>query len=614
MSSEQISITSVNLRIPRQTLDELTDIGLQPEKFKQWLNNLPKGNIGETAKKIHAVLDEIAHLKTTADNRFDLLELIRPVVSTLLPSLSKHYLKQPLILPSKGSQVAAISQSILLRLITGYKVVISESFREIAGPHAKRNIKISLHRSITLSTLRLLHNYQLYTITPKSVWHDIYRFYTIAEHYKVTEEEVGELKDSIDRTSLKHEFLRAVMMAASSPNKLLQSQITDVFNATAEWAKLVAIDPESNPPSLYYLDLLSDTPPSYHNWLASDKDSQLRNIHFGVLVEELEKLKNHQHSNDISLPNGITPYLLTHLSTSWSNSTQRTFTRTPQDGSVEVTVGFSASHYYISDKMEFSTFVHGGKPALLAQNDRNIFLNPSHDPLAPVPSDQEKASDDIWALKYTAPVTPIGDNSDSNSITKTEQALKDFASSRPQPFQSSSCGVVDTSPCGYCIEWTGEITGQLRNGELITVKEALQNYWQIGVVRWINQIAANSARIGVELMAPHGQTGGAAVIHKKGPIGDYIRVIQLPEVASIGQPTTLLTPSMCFHEGDKIMLTYLNKKVKAKLIKRISSTSGYCQFLFELLEQEKAPTDKQNHVNQTTNADNDNFHDVWKLI
>ncbi|MBV1872628.1 MAG: hypothetical protein KUG83_08795 [Gammaproteobacteria bacterium] len=614
MSSEQVPVTSVNLRIPQQTLNELTGTEHQPDKFKQWLDNLPKGNTGETAKKIHVILDEIGRLKTTTNNRFELLELIRPAVLNLFPSLNKHYLKQPLILPPKGAKVAAITQSILLRLITGYKVVLAESFNEIKQSHARRNIKISLHRSITLSTLRLMHNYQLYTITPKAVWHDIYQFYTITEHYKVAEEEVGELKSSTEKTSLKHEFLRAIMMAASSPNKLLQSQITEVFNATAYWAKLVEIDPESNPPCLYYLDLLSDTPPSYHNWLGSDRDSQLRNIHFGVLVKELEKLKNHQSSDDINLPKGITPYLLTHLCTSWSNSTQRTFTRTPQEGNVEVTVGFSASHYYISGEMEFSTFVRGGKPELLAQNDRNMFLNPSHNPLAPVPSDQEKSSGDIWSLKYTAPITPISNSSDSDSTTKTEKALQDFADTKMHPFQSSSCGVVDTSPCGYCIEWTGEITGQLRNGELITVKEELQNYWQIGVVRWINQISAHSARIGLELMAPHGQTGGAAVIHKKGPIGDYIRVIQLPEVASIGQLSTLLTPSMCFHEGDKIMLTYLEKKVKAKLTKRISSTSGYCQFLFEILEQEKAPTDKQNHATQAANAENDSFHDVWKLL
>ena len=620
VSSEQTTTTSVNLRIPQQTLNELTDIGIQPDKFSHWLNNLPKGHTGQTAKKIYEILDEISRLKTTAQNRFELLELVRPSVMILLPSLNKHYLKQPLILPPKAAQVAALTQSILLRLSAGYRVVIAESLKEINQPHAINNLKISLHRATTLSTLRLLHNYQLYSLTPRTIWQDIYQLYYIAEHYNITNEQIRESKSADKKSSIKHEFLRAIMMAAASPNQLLQPQIKDVFDATSVWADLVTIDEHSNPPGLYYLDLLSDSPPTYHNWLATDKDSQLRNIYFGSLVKRLEQFNSSKNSEDLIVPSTITPYLLTHLSHSWGNSTQRTFTRTPQQGSVEVSIGFSASHYFISDQMEFSTFVHGGQPNLLSSNDTNLFLNPTHDPLAPVPIEQQKSNEDIWSLKYTAPVLPTLMNSDkdTNNITKTEQALKDFAEAQPKLFHSSPCDVIDTSPGGYCIEWKGEITGQLRNGEIITVKEALQDHWQIGVVRWINQISANATRIGLELLAPHGQTGGAAVIHKKGPIGDYIRVIQLPEIPSIGQAASLLTPSTCFHEGDKIQLTYLEEEVKAKLTKRISSTSGYCQFLFEILDQDSRPSNIQKDsaidTNKNKSSANDSFNDVWKLI
>lgn len=270
--------------------------------------------------------------------------------------------------------------------------------------------------------------------------------------------------------------------------------------------------------------------------------------------------------------------------------------------------------------MEFSTFIHGGHPDPLAPNDSNLFLNPNHDPLAPVPSDQEKSADDIWSLKYTAPFKPSDkeDHSDEIETEELEQKVSQVIEERPKPFHSARCDVIDTSPGGYCVEWQGEITGQLRNGEVIGLKEETQDHWQVGVVRWINQVSANTARIGIELLAPLGQAGGAAVIHKKGPLGDFIRVIQLPEIPSIGQAATLLTPSTCFQEGDKILLTYLEDKVKAKLTKRISSTSGYCQFLFEFLEQDSkslgATKNPEKSTEKNNDSANDDFNDVWKLI
>ena len=620
MPLEQSSASSVSLRIPQQTLTELTGVSKQADKFEGWLNKLPKGHVGQTAKQIYHTLDEISRLKTTAQNRFELLELIRPTVLLLLPSLSKHYLNQPLILPAKAAQVAALTQSLLLRLSTAYKVVVAESLKEMEKVSAKQNVKIALHRATTLSTLRLLHNYQLYSLTPRTIWHDIYQFYYIAEHYKLSDEQIRDQKGSDAKSSIKQEFLRAVMLAAASPNQLRQPQIKDLFDVTSSWAHFVQIDKHSNPPGLYYLDLLSDTPPTYHNWLATDKDSQLRNIYLGLLVEKLEHYSKSSQSSELNIPATITPDLLTHLCDNWGKSSQRSFARTSQQGEVGVTVGFSASHYFISDQMEFSTFIRGGSPDPLAPNDSNLFLNPNHDPLAPVPTDQEKSAEDIWSLKYTAPFIPSHeeDHSDNIDTEGLEEEINQVVKEQPRPFQNFRCGVIDTSPGGYCVEWQGEISGQLRNGEVIGLKEDSQSRWQVGVVRWINQVSADTARIGIELLSPLGQAGGATVVHKKGPSGDFIRVIQLPEIPSIGQAATLLTPSTCFQEGDKILLTYLEGKVKAKLTKRISSTSGYCQFLFELLAQDnisKGSTKSPGKDSEKSKGSaNDDFSDVWKLI
>lgn len=625
MSHAQLQSTRLRLLIPQQTLPALSIASAQPKKFEQWLDSLPKGHVGQTSRQIYHVSHELSQLKTTAQNRLELLELIRPNALNLLPSLSKHYLNQPLILPEKATKVATLTQALLARLITGYKVVIVEILDAI---HTQRNdtnhtknLKIALHRAISLSTLQLLHNFQLYTLVPKTVWHDLYQLYYIAELQQLLHDPIRAARNSEERSTIEQEFIRAMMLAVANPNQLRQTQIKALYEITALWCKDVKIGKQAATSSVFYLDLSDDAAPSFFKWQSAEKETQIRNVFFGTLIEKLQLHQKSTQSSELIVPENIDSELLNHLCRTWGNSAHRAFSRTPHQGAIDIVVGFSISHYFLAGEMEFSTFIHGGHVDPLVRVESNPFLTVQHDPLAPIPHEEERAgANDIWSFKYTAPVIS-NENHDpgiDTPLKQIESEIEKNLDTQTKQFYASQCSIVDISPSGYCVQWESSVSGLLRTGEVIGLKDSRNTQWLIGTVRWINQLSNDTVRIGIELLSPNGQACGASVIHKKTPMSDVVRVIELPEISAIGQAATLLTPSACFHVGDKIILSYLNDKVKAKLTKRISSTASYNQFLFERLAQdtENKPEPKQIETNKSTSSGsaNDDFNALWNLI
>ena len=68
------------LRVPVPEKQGLSFCEANPRELKRWIAGLPKANIGETARQLYQSLVELNQLITPADNRLQLLELIRPEV------------------------------------------------------------------------------------------------------------------------------------------------------------------------------------------------------------------------------------------------------------------------------------------------------------------------------------------------------------------------------------------------------------------------------------------------------------------------------------------------------------------------------------------------------
>ena len=93
--------------IPDKNLSRLSLVGHTKADMEAWVATLPIMNVGETAKRLYQTLQELTRLKTSEENRYELLEVLRAPVYTILQALAKHYLNQSVLLPERASEPEA---------------------------------------------------------------------------------------------------------------------------------------------------------------------------------------------------------------------------------------------------------------------------------------------------------------------------------------------------------------------------------------------------------------------------------------------------------------------------------------------------------------------------
>ena len=64
------------LRVPTPDLQELSFCEPSVRGIKRWLSGLPKANLGETARLLYQAMRELNQLRTPAQTRLQMLELL----------------------------------------------------------------------------------------------------------------------------------------------------------------------------------------------------------------------------------------------------------------------------------------------------------------------------------------------------------------------------------------------------------------------------------------------------------------------------------------------------------------------------------------------------------
>ena len=164
---------------------------------------------------------------------------------------------------------------------------------------------------------------------------------------------------------------------------------------------------------------------------------------------------------------------------------------------------------------------------------------------------------------------------------------------------------MNSSPGGYCLEWTGEMPNHVRAGELAGLKESGATSWSIGVIRWIKQLPGKGAQMGIELLAPKATPCGCRVLKQSGETTEWMRTLLLPELRAIGQEATLITPSMAFSTGYKVHVALGGSHRRVALYRQLNATAGFRQFLFRDLDTPDSGKAKPG---------GDDFDSIWSTL
>lgn len=604
----------VRLRLPEQDLHHLTLGSTNPKKMLEWVESLPMANVGESARLLYQLIQELNRLRTDGKTRFALLEAVRPALMHVERQLGKHYLGQSVVLPEKARKVAGLAQALLTHLSTGYKLVAIDTIRKVRDKEYNLITTTAIHRAITCMGETLLRCYQLYLPIPRFLWLELHQLFLLAEGHGIAGQEIEDKTfRHVQSSTITDAYARTLLLATARPNQLRQQEIELVWDATEEWSGLVVINDTRENSDIFAFDLQVDAPPTYRKLASQHVGEALRSVDAKILSGKLRTAADSgllpQKGGDFTFPRGFNRELATHLSQAWGNLTERAFARMATEGMLEICIGIGATHHFLSDGADFEQLIRGSSLKILQEERDNPFLTRAKQA-------EQKVAGDAWSQAFDGGGGRMSDSVDFSHINASgvDNLLADTARQQPQKarFDSYQCSIVNSSPGGYCIEWTGEMPNHIRTGELVGLRDAQAKSWSIGVIRWIKQLPGKGAQLGIELLAPKATPCATRAIKPSGEMTEWMRTLMLPELRAIGQEATLITPAIAFSAGYKVLINQDGQDAKVAIYRQLNATAGFRQFLFRHLDRPVAGPESSSRPGSTPAGDD--FDSIWSSL
>jgi len=268
----------------------------------------------------------------------------------------------------------------------------------------------------------------------------------------------------------------------------------------------------------------------------------------------------------------------------------------PGNGHVQVCIGMSALHYQLAGGQVFADTLQQA-----AAQVQETFT--------------PKPKEDVWSLAFDA------DSRQADALEWDAGALEEIhydalpgeGDSTGPAFPIHEVQVVNHSPGGYCLSWSGEVPEQLQAGELLGVKLPEDRNWGPAVVRWVRQVPGSGTQMGVELLAPTARPCGLQLLRKAEQNSQYLRALLLPEIKAIDQAPTLIAPRLPFQEGSKVQINQQGVEQRGMLDRRRSMTVSFSVFEYHLLEQANAQP-AGSPAGSGGGRQEEDFDSLWKSL
>ncbi|MDB6445950.1 molecular chaperone [Pseudomonas sp. 21TX0197] len=577
------------LRVSTPTQPRLSFCDATPRDLKRWIANLPKANIGETARLLYQAIGELNLLLTTSDNRLQLLELLRPEVYYVCKHLERHFLHQAIVLDDRSRKIVNLCQALQSQLAMGYKQIVARISPKFTKDRA-RLLSTALQRAMHALDGPLMRATELYSPVPEGLWLDLHQLYRIACQHRLQHQSINdELASQVQQLSPAQSYVVALLLGASRSNQLRQGQIARLAEALEIWSQWIKLDPATSATSLFAVAPGLDVGPRYRSKFRAEQQPSLLGFDPQPLVRAIAVHLQQPTDHTLPVPGGMSTDTLQHLQAAWGEAVERSFQRTEGNGTLTLCVGMSALHYYLGGKRSFSEI-------LKTPNARKARFEVS-----------QSKPHDTWNQAFDAAPTGDSDLLPYEEIEYPANPTDDegSGSDHQQHFPTYDLPIINHSPGGYCLGWPKEVPEQLQAGEVVGIRDTTDQVWSIAVVRWIRQVRNGAMQMGIELVAPYAQPCGLQLVREQDQQGHYLRGLLLPEISAIDLPPTMIAPRLPFQEGQRVLINTNGQERRAGLDRRVTSTHSFNQFAYH--QEDAGPTGKDD-------APEADFDSLWKSL
>ncbi len=618
----------LGLSVPKRQKPDKGAFSIRPRKIEQWIETLPKANLGETARQVYKVLIETNQFDLPHQERTRFLESLREIVQYITDSMRKHFIGVAYPLPEKNQKIAAATREILIAMTTGYKIAFEDSLNNNFMFQDKKQLALLIHRAVSYTGQTLLTSYQIYAPYPQKLWAEMHQMYAYAENHKLTRTDIADYQHRfVDKSSIQAEYLRNLLLWLTTPYRLRQGEVTKVYHTLERWVRYCEIVKPAHPEDpaadgQFGINLGKDQPPCpiVQN-LFNCPPANCRVLQTNMLAE---RVRHHiQQSGDVisTTLTGIdmgrqdlSHDLLRRLLIAWGIETKRGFPRSSMQEGVQVAIGLSAIHQLLTNHKQESQHIPNDPFTHHAEFESNVVKSLSDE------------NPDIWNMVY-----PDGKDVDLTRIVTQELAISDmpspssansslYSAEKPQKQPDFSLGnwvITNESASGYCLEYAEGNSTKAQVGELVGIRRSNNDQswkWGIGVIRWMKFNAQQEMQLGIEMLNPDATAIGLRTAAANGKDFNYQRTLLLPEIPAIKQPTTLITAPIPWRVGNKLRLNILGKDVQVALTHLVQNTGLFAQFRFEFLESDKAKESTEQDKRRNEQQAEQDFGLVWSSI
>lgn len=602
------------LRLPEQDLETCSLFECNFDAVAAWVDELPLGNPQRAGTSLRTAFSELNRVALTPLERFRLLELLRAPAHSVITSMTRACLNQPIVLDDDSQIRADLIADLCSLMAAGYTLSAIHTIQNNDHSSEVNPARLaceSLHRAMVHSGQRILLAYLLYQSVELNCWAGIHQLYALTERQQLARLPV---EDSLRkmRSTVAQEYLPPLLLACSRPNQLRQHDIAGAYRAFQEWRELVDLqDPELGS-GLFAVDMQGDQPPAFSELLVRRGTNYFRFINTTALIKHLEELKHSRGTLGLRViefdrETRLDTNLLEHLIKSLGEISQRNFARQQSRSTLYIAAGLSNVHYFVAGERSLDEVFQGVANA--ARNENRAAENPFM---------VSASHGDKW--QQANPEHNVGDHAseeeiaagiDVDRITRAALEQNEQARQRPVRHVVHSVRTTNTSPGGYCVEWNDPPDG-IHIGDVVCVRESDMEHgdWTIAVIRWVSQVKHAPMLLGLELISPRGTAYAAQVKMPNGEFSRPIRVLLLPEIPLVGQSHTLVVPRMVFKEGQRITLTREEDAFLVKLKRQVASTGYFSQMDFDYLRQLDDDIENSRREKLPTAA----FESVWSEI
>ena len=527
---------------------------------EQWVETLPVGNVGETARLVYGALHDVNRLDISWKERQRFLEQLRAPISYVQESLVKRYTGMSFPLPPKTQRIAALAQTLYLEMALGYKTAIEEMLGSSFLRRDNKALAELIHRAIRYLSHAILTSYQTYAPHPLNSWFELHMLFLHAEYKKLHQTPIRDSENKeLPESSIARAYKQLLLLALASPYRLRQGEAESIYNALGRWAGHAHIIPYNNPSAseaLFVVHMDSDEAPDYQAFNHRDCNTELcRLVDTRQLSHILQEELTYQEQQRKVVTLGSE--LLLRLIRSWGVAPKRQFNRSERSAQLEVVVGTSMLHQALAHE----------------SGDESLYSKRATYESKTVAGVSQPTSEDVWNIFSSKKIR--------KGYDEYEKQQKEPQPKPAPKLAIQTWNIRNESAGGYRLCLDDGQGAKVQVGELLGLRTpGSGNQWEIGAIRWIRQPADGGLEIGVQVLAPQAQPVLVRNEKAGGKAAEYQYALLLPAIATIAHPASIVTPILLFSPGNELDMQRHDQHIKIVLHEKMQDSGTFVQFRF----------------------------------